>query len=485
MKAHLISIGNELTGGATVDTNSPWLARQLATAGIVCTRHVTIADELEPIRDALRAAAREAGVVIVTGGLGPTADDLTRDALAAALDRPLVLHEPSLRRIEAYFAARRRTMHEGNRRQAMFPVGATPLDNDWGTAPGLHAELGRAHVFCLPGVPYEMKAMFEARVRPRLPSGGGAIVLTRTLRTFGMSESEVGERIADLMRRDRNPTVGTSAAEMVISIRIVAHASSMAEARGLLDADAQEIGRRLGMVVFADEGQPEFERAADAWPTASLSANASDACVTAPQSRPVSGPDRANDAVGRAFGTLPANHANLPGDGPALTGTGTPDRELTLADAVARLLFERRQTIAVAESCTGGLLAKCLTDVPGSSAYFLEGVVTYSNAAKTRLLGVPAELIAAHGAVSPQVAEAMATNCRRLAGADIALAITGIAGPAGGTTQKPVGLVYVAMATGAGTIVKELRLGENLARAQIRDRAVKAALNLLRLKLAA
>ncbi len=411
MIAQLISIGNELTGGQTVDTNSAWLARELAAVGVRCTKHITIADELEPIRAALLDATKEAELIIVTGGLGPTPDDLTRDALAAAMQRPLQLHEPSLARIADYFRSRGRSMHDANRLQAMMPEGAEPIDNAQGTAPGIRVRLAGALVFCLPGVPYEMKAMFERDVRPHITAGrGAAVTIERVLRTFGMSESEVGQRIGDLMRRDRNPTVGTSAADLVISIRIVAQAASLDVAEAVIDEDARAISERLGNVVYGEGDE-------------------------------------------------------------------------TLQSAVGRLLIERGLTIATAESCTGGLVAKRLTDVPGSSAYMLQGFVTYSNESKTRLLGVPADRIAAHGAVSREIAEAMASAARRLSESDFAIGITGIAGPSGGTSEKPVGLVYVALASADGTIVKELRLGDNLRRDQVRDRTVKAALNLLRLSL--
>lgn len=410
MIAQLISIGNELTGGQTVDTNSPWLAQQLASLGVRCVRHVSIADELEPIRDAIVEASRAADVVLITGGLGPTPDDLTREALAAAMGVPLRLHPPSLIHIEDYFQRRGRTMHAANRQQAMIPEGATAIENPHGTAPGISAKLNRAAVFCMPGVPYEMKEMWQRGVRPDLDTGAGRLVQERILRTFGMSESEVGERIGDLMRRDRNPTVGTSAAELIISIRIVAEADHAEACQGMIDADAMEIRKRLGDVVYGEVNE-------------------------------------------------------------------------SLASAVGRLLIERRQTISTAESCTGGLIAKRLTDVSGSSGYMLQGFVTYSNESKSRLLGVPAELIATKGAVSRETAEAMAERCRHSSGTDYAIAATGIAGPTGGTPEKPVGLVFVALASAGKTIVKELRLGDNLRREQVRDRTAKAALNLLRLSL--
>lgn len=411
MNAQIISIGSELATGQTVDTNAAWLAQQLAVLGIHCTKHVTIADELAPIRDSIAAASLEADLLLITGGLGPTPDDLTRTALADAMGTALVFHESSFKQIESYFKARKRRMHADNKLQAMFPESAEPIENTCGTAPGIHARLNEADIFCLPGVPYEMKIMFEKSVRPHFAGGGQQqMILHHTLRTFGMSEAEVGDKLSDLMRRGRNPNVGTSAADLVISIRIHAGASSETEASRLLDHDIAEIRSRLGKVVFGED----------------------------------------ND---------------------------------TLADAVARLLIERKQTISTAESCSGGLLAKRLTDVPGSSAYLIQGVVAYAYEAKRDLLQIPMNLIEAHGAVSRQVAEAMAVNCRRISATDYALAITGIAGPSGATHTKPIGLAYIALATATETIVKEFRLGDNLTRPQIRDRSTKIALNLIRLQL--
>jgi nicotinamide-nucleotide amidase len=255
-----------------------------------------------------------------------------------------------------------------------------------------------------------MRAMFEQSVAPHIARGTGETIVHRTLQTFGMSESEVGQRIADLMQRGRNPTVGTSAADLVISIHVHAHASSQDQANRMASADAAQVRSRLGLVVFGE------------------------------------------------------------GDD-------------TLQQAVGRMLMEQRKTVSAAESCTGGLITKRLTDVPGSSAYLTRSYVTYSNDAKHRLLGVEADLIGQHGAVSAPVAEAMAANCRRISGTDFALSATGIAGPTGATPAKPMGLVYVALAEAAKTVVKELRLGETLMRAEVRDRTAKAALNLLRLRL--
>jgi nicotinamide-nucleotide amidase len=411
MNAQVLSIGTELTIGQTVDTNAAWIAQQLAAMGIVCTLHVTVADDQAAIEKAIQAAAEQVELVLVTGGLGPTPDDVTRQALAAAMGVELWFDQKSSEQIEAYFQSRRRPMHPENRNQAMIPAGARPIRNSCGTAPGIHAVLGTSDVYVMPGVPREMKAMFEAYVRPLLVEASeGGVILQRTVHTFGMPEAEVGAKISDLMERGRNPAVGTSASDLIISIRINAHGETPEAARRLADADVFEVLARLGPVVYSEGDE-------------------------------------------------------------------------TLADAVAKLLMEQKKTISTAESCTGGLIAKMLTDVSGSSAYFIHALVTYSNEAKQRFLGVPPSLIESHGAVSAEVAKAMAEGCRTAIETDYALSATGIAGPTGGSAEKPVGLVYIALAGGKETIVKELRLGENLTREEIRDRTAKCTLNLLRLAL--
>ena len=411
MNAQIISIGDELISGQTVDTNAAWLAEELAALGIRCGKHVTLADDLSSIVEAVVAASQEDPLLLITGGLGPTPDDITREALATAMNVKLRLHAPSLRHIGAYFQRLGRPMSDGNTRQAMLPDGSEAIENTAGTAPGILVSLNKSDIYFLPGVPHEMKTMFQQSVRPRIAKAGThGVILHRVLRSFGMSEAALGQALSDLMRRGRNPQVGTSAEEMIISIRLTAEGRKRENAAGLLKSDIAEIRRRLGETIFGEDDD-------------------------------------------------------------------------TLAVAVGRLLIERKETICTAESCTGGLIAKCLTDVPGSSSYMVQGLVPYANEAKCRLLEIPAELIETHGAVSRPVAEAMAANARRLAKTDYALATTGIAGPGGGTPTKPVGLVYVALAGPDEVSVKELHLGELLDRRQIRDRTSKIALNWLRRRL--
>jgi nicotinamide-nucleotide amidase len=411
MRVEILTCGTELLTGAAVDTNSAYLSTELTRLGALPSRHTSVADDLPEFIAALREACGRSEVLIVTGGLGPTLDDLTREAFAQLAGAPLEMNAEALASIEAFFSKLGRPMVESNRVQALFPRGAGMLLNHWGTAPGLRLRVGQTTLFALPGVPREMREMFAAYVAPYVVEQvGPAGIALRIVRTYGAGESNVAEQIADLMRSGRNPAVGTTASEGVITVRIVAQAPTAAEAARMADADQAAVTTRLGKLVY---------------------------------------------------------------------GLG----EDTLATAVARQLLQRQLTLATAESCTGGLIAKQLTDVPGSSAFYLSGHITYSNAAKTAELGVDETLLARHGAVSAEVARAMAEGCRIIANADYALSCTGIAGPSGGTPEKPVGLVYLGLASRDGSAVHEQRYSERLNREAIRDRAAKTALNMLRLKL--
>jgi nicotinamide-nucleotide amidase len=372
MQAILLAIGDELTSGQTVDTNSAWLAQQLARKGLRVGEHRTVRDVQSDIVEALRAAARRAEIVLVTGGLGPTADDLTRQALADTLGVELEIDEPSLARIQAFFARRNRPMNPGNRIQAMCPQGAQILDNPIGTAPGLSARLGEATVYCMPGVPREMRKMYSEIIAPRLPDGAGSI-LYASLHVAGMGESDVAAAIKDLMVRDGDVIVGTTATGGMVSARITARGEDVDGAREHIDATVREIRRRLGQAVVGQD-------------------------------------------------------------------------QTTLAAAVGQLLDQRNQHLATAESCTGGLIAELVTDVPGSSGWFRGSIVAYDNEIKQAILDVDEQLLIDHGAVSEPVARAMAEGARRKLGCDWAVSTTGIAGPTGGTDEKPVGLVFVGIA---------------------------------------
>ena len=413
MDAVIISCGTELTTGQCVDTNSAWLSAQLTPVGVHVVEHITVGDDVAHLVFVIRRAFDAANLVIITGGLGPTLDDITREAIAAALGVPLVENAGALTQIRALFERWQRSMPESNHRQAMIPRGCDVIRNPCGTAPGIRYVNGDRMLFAFPGIPAEMQAMFNAEVLPQLnAASGGATIESARLLCFGISEAKLGEILSDLMQRGRNPSVGTTASQAILSVRVLAEGASPEEARTLLQTDVDLIRRRLGTLVFGE------------------------------------------------------------GDD-------------TLEAVVARLLIEQHKTIATAESCTGGLLAKRLTDISGSSAYFLRGYVPYADSAKVELVGVPADLISRYGAVSEPVAEAMALGCRRAAGADYALSITGIAGPTGGSPpEKPIGLVYIGLAHSAGVETLRVLCGEHLTRVEIRDRSCKTALNLLRLLLA-
>jgi len=410
-QAWIISCGTELTLGQTVDTNAAWLAGQLAALGYRSARHITVPDDAMALRETLLQAAAACDVVLLTGGLGPTVDDVTRDALAAVAGVPLEVHPPSLEHIRAFFAARGREMPPQNAVQARLPKGATALPNTCGTAPGVRLLLGGTPCYALPGVPFEMRAMFAQCVAPELrDAGAGGALLSRELHTFGLGESDLGARIEDLMQRGRNPEVGTTAQFGQVGVRINAAAATRVAAEALLDQTEAELRYRLGAVVFGRETD-------------------------------------------------------------------------TLGSVVGKALLARGWKLSTAESCTGGLIGHLLTDIPGSSRYYVGGVVAYANEVKAEVLGVDRMALETHGAVSEIVARQMADGVARRFHSECAIAVTGIAGPDGGTDQKPVGLVGIGLHTPAGTNVREYRFGYDAPRDMIRLRAARTALNLLRLAL--
>jgi nicotinamide-nucleotide amidase len=408
-KASIISVGNEVLSGKTVDTNAAYVGRQLISAGLPVASSYTAADREEAIMRSLRLAAEDADAVIVTGGLGPTDDDVTRQAIARYLGVELELRADLLAHLDEFFQRRGIRMPQRNTIQAHIPRGAEVVPNDWGTAPGIAAEKDGKLFFSLPGVPYEMEHMFQASVLPRLRElAREQAIAVRRLKCFGAGESAIAEMIGDAMQRDRNPLVNCTVSGGVITLEVVAVAASQSKADEMADSEETALRRILGNLVY---------------------------------------------------------------------GVG----DETLAEVVGRRLAQTNSTVAVAESCTGGLLGKLITDVPGASRYFMRGWITYSNEAKTEDLGVPADLVERHGAVSEQVAQAMAQGARRKAGTDYAIAITGIAGPDGGTEQKPVGLVYISVDAQDGT--ETVRYVFQADRDFVRLRAAQTALNMLRRRL--
>ena len=417
MKAEIVSVGDELTIGMIIDTNSAYLSAKLAGIGIQVTRHTVVGDQLDAVADAVRAASERADLVLVNGGIGPTVDDVTRQAVAAVCGTAMRLDAEWLETIRGMFTRRGKIMPKSNGIQAMIPSNGTRITNPCGTAAGFFVKVNKAEVAALPGVPGELRAMFEQEYLPRLleaaPTGG--VLVTRSLKSFSVPESTINDKIRHLMGAGKNPLVGLLASNAVISVKITASAKDEAAALAMIG----EVKREVRQLVGDDSATPP-------------------------------GPIFGEDAD-------------------------------ALEHAIARLLTGRKLTIATAESCTGGLVAKRLTDVSGSSNYFVGGVVSYSNEAKTALLGVPERLFREVGAVSSEVARAMAEGVRSRLNAHFGLSVTGIAGPTGGTAQKPVGLVYVALAHPAGTDVQELRLTGT--RDEIRDRSAKWAMNMVRMNL--
>jgi nicotinamide-nucleotide amidase len=391
VKAALLAIGDEIVAGLTTDTNSGFLAEQLRAVGVEPVAGFAVPDDEDAMARAWERALAEAEVAISTGGLGPTADDLTTAVVARLAGRPLRLDEHSLSLIEERFRGRGMEMPENNRRQALFPEGSTIVPNPLGTAPGFICPVGRGgairHVVCLPGVPREMKRMAVETVIPWLEGLNPARrFLSRTFSTFGLAESRLDELLEGVVAPSE-ARLAFRAAFPRVQARLTVSGAPDDDLEGRLDALEARVRERLGTHVYAvgDEGMEE---------------------------------------------------------------------------TVGGLLRERGLTLAVAESCTGGLIGHRITEVPGSSEYFLMGVVSYSNDAKERLLGVRPETLRDHGAVSTQAAEEMAAGVRRLSGADLGLSTTGIAGPGGGSPDKPVGTVCVGLAWEGGSWSRRYDLGE-------------------------
>lgn len=409
LKAEIIAIGSELVSGQSLDTNSQWLSKALGAVGIASRFHTTLSDDLDEIIQAFEFARSRAGLIVVTGGLGPTGDDLTRDVLARVAGVPLVEDPESLNDLLAFFARRNRPMPNQNRVQALLPTGAEALPNRVGTAPGIWMVLGEATLVCLPGVPHEMKIMFEEQVLPGLRASGkgGRLLVERKINLFGKGESEVEAEAPELTARGRNPEVGITAHEATISFRVSGEGTTLEEAEAHMAPTIATI----------------YERFAD-----------------------------------------------------LILGEGADD----LPEAVFVQLRRTGATIATAESCTGGQVASLLTRLPGISAHYLGGVVSYANAAKVALLGVAPELLEERGAVSAEVAAEMAAGVRRRLGADLGVSVTGIAGPGGGSPEKPVGLVYLGLAVGEVVSTRKLEIGPEQPRSIIQGRSAKHALNWVR-----
>ncbi len=410
MKAAFLSIGDEIVGGLTTDTNSGFIAGELRDVGVEPIGGFSVRDEEDEIIRAFRQALDEAELVVSTGGLGPTADDLTTACVAKLAGREMVLHEPSLAWIEERFRQRGMEMPPNNRKQALFPAGAEVIPNPNGTAPGficpINVDGGTRHVACFPGVPRETRHMVAATLVPWVAARQTRRrFLSRTFSTVGLAESKIDEMLEGAIRPDE-ARVAFRASFPRMYVRLTVDGGSGDDLEGRMDGLEQRVRERLGSSIYAvgDEGMEE---------------------------------------------------------------------------TVGRILRERGLTLAVAESCTGGRIGDRITDVPGSSEYFLLGAATYSNQAKVRVLGVPEQTLASHGAVSTQTAEEMAAGVRRIGGADLGLSTTGIAGPGGGTPEKPVGTVCIGLAWEGGAWSRRFDLGDR-GRDWIKATTAQMALDSLR-----
>ena len=405
--AEIVAIGSEMLLGELVDTNSAWISHRLAALGVSLFRHTTVGDNRDRIVTALKEATSRSDLVLTTGGLGPTSDDLTNECLATAANRPVVEYQEARDHVDRMFERFGRIPTPSNYTQALFPEGTTLIPNPRGTAMGALLEVNGSLVATFPGVPVEMKGMFEDTIEPLVKSRSDGAIVSRTLWFVGIGESALAEKVQDLLDAP-NPTVAPLAGQGKVRLRITARAATSEEARKQIAPVAEIILARLGDYFFGED-------------------------------------------------------------------------DVTLESAVGDLLKERGETLALAESCTGGLLAKRFTDAPGASAYFTDGLVTYSNEAKERLLGVPHETLVEYGAVSEPVARAMAEGARQASGADYGLSVTGVAGPDGGTQEKPVGLVWVGLAYAEGGEARELNLTAFAkSREAVRERSANGAIDLLR-----
>ena len=405
--AELIAVGTELLLGNIANTDAQMLSKGLSALGINVYYHTVVGDNPQRLKAAVEVAKGRADIIITTGGLGPTCDDLTKNVLAECFGRKLVYDEASAQRIRDYFQRLHpgRPMTENNLQQAYLPEGCTIFSNDWGTAPGCAFEADGVRVIMLPGPPNECTPMFEHRAVPYLRALADGVIASRTLKLFGMGESAVEAKLRDRMNALTNPTLAPYAKTGEVELRITAKAATVEEARSLIVPVEEEVRDMFGPLVYGAD-------------VASMEA------------------------------------------------------------VVLGLLKEKGLTLGTAESCTGGLVAKRMTDLPGSSAVFKGGVVSYTNEVKAGVLGVPQAMLDEFGAVSAQVARAMAQGARRVLGCDLAVSLTGVAGPDPDDRNNPVGLIYVALDTPEGTRVRELRLING--RARIRTVAATNAFDMVR-----
>ena len=403
----ILSVGTELLLGSIANTDAQMLSQGLSELGLNVYWHTVVGDNPSRAREAVALAKSRADIIITTGGLGPTCDDLTKNVLAEAFGKELVFHEPSAQRIRSYFERTKRPMPESNMQQAMLPEGCTVLDNDWGTAPGCAFEADGVHVIMLPGPPSECRPMFHYRAKPYLLSLSEGVIASHTLKLFGIGESAMEEQLRAQMNEMTNPTLAPYAKEGECELRVTAKAENDAQAQELLKPTVEQIKELFGSKVYGVD-------------------------VT------------------------------------------------SLEQVVQSLLEEKGMTIGVAESITGGLIAKRLTDLPGVSRVFKGGIVSYTNEVKQAVLGVPEDMLEKYGAVSAPVAQAMAEGTRRVLGVDVALSATGVAGPDRDDRGNEVGTAFVAIATAEGSYVRALNLGNRPMRERLRIQTAHHAFDLAR-----
>lgn len=407
MKAEILAVGTELLLGDIVNTNAQYLARRFSELGINVFHQTVVGDNEKRLKEALEHAFERVNIVITTGGLGPTKDDLTKEVSSSFFSRRLILNEEAEARLNEFFSRRNVQVNEGNKKQAFVPENSIVLQNDHGTAPGIIMEDADSNriLILLPGPPKEMIPMFEKDVVPYLMRFNNGTLVSKVLRIVGIGEGHMAEKIDDIIEAQTNPTVAPYAKDGEVTIRITAKVMDKSEAEALISQTEQQIRTRLGDDVY---------------------------------------------------------------------GSG----DTTLEEVIGKLLISKELTISTAESCTGGLLAGRLINYPGISSVFMDGVVSYSNDAKIKRLGVRSSTLEQYGAVSKEVAAEMAQGIAKTSGSKIGISTTGIAGPTGGSAEKPVGLVYVGLYAAGETKTKKLNLWGD--RREIRDRAVNEALDFLR-----
>ncbi len=406
MTVELICVGTELLLGNIVNTNAAFLAEQCAGLGLSCYFQCVVGDNAERLSLVLNTAMKRSDIVILCGGLGPTEDDLTKEAAAKACGLEMKMHEPSRRQIEEFFARRNMEPTENNWKQALVPVGAMVLENPNGTAPGIIIEAKEAKVILLPGPPGELVPMFKEQVIPYLQALEPGVIRSQTVKICGVGESRAETMIKDMIDGQTNPTIATYAKTGEVHIRVTAGAENEKAAGKLLRPVVKELKARFGSSVYSTE------------------------------------------------------------------------EDITLEKAVIDILKAYKMTLTCTESCTGGMLSARLVNVPGASEVYKSGLITYSNKAKRKLLGVKRGVLEKYGAVSARTAEEMAKGAAALSKSDVTVSITGIAGPDGGTKEKPVGLVYIGCNVKGKVTVKEYHFSGS--RMKVRESSVSAALTLLR-----